>query len=812
MRIHGISGSPVAGAVRACLLATAALAASQAIAQSADEGLSEVVVTAERRTTDLQETALSITAIGEETISEMGVSNVRELAEFVSNLSIMPSQYGDAAPQVTIRGVGGGQALQSFGAAGERNIAMYVDGLYYPRTFGSIMGVTEIESVEVLKGPQGTLFGRNTTGGAINYTSKKARLGTLNGFAELEAGNHGRLNYKGAINLPLGEQWALLLQGADLNYDGYVKRGDQHLNNSLTTAGSLQLHGEPTDNLTVDFRYTRSDFHTNGTPSNFVQLTWNENVAPPTDITRGLRGHLGALSKYLQLTGQGRLQQNDPRIILGRGHVPAYCLLDDNDPLTMGEMCETFNDTKMDVVNLKLGYDVNDHIQLSSLTGGIHTDVETRTDSYYTGGYARDFSQGSRSFQQEFQLNLNYEKWHAVTGLVYFKEEATEYELTTERLMTGNADPTPIPPSVTPRAVSDVDVLRTRRLENYSYGTDSYAAYGQASYSFTKWLELTGGLRYSDDKKDGKIVYTPTPPADLRDRIATGEKSWSSTDYKASLQVRPKDDLMFYVSQSKAFKAGIINDGAAELAGPNVNHNMPLQFANPEEVTAFEVGMRSEWLDRKLRVNLTYFDQDWKNRHTSGTQNVDLGPPTGVILVFTTVNDPGIINMKGFEADIAYKIFGGLTFTGSYGRTEAESSADPDFVLDSVPKYNYVAGLRYSKGLFGGSLDTSVNYSYRASSFSFSTADPDPNDTSFNSGYGLWNANISYRPDSGRWSLSLYGRNLADKEYNFGSFAIDGYGAPSFGGSGAVNVIPNVQFNGQPRTYGATFRYNFGVK
>lgn len=789
-----------------CLLFAGTLAASQTIAQTATPGvaLEEVIVTAERRKADLQETPISITAIGEENISKLGVSNVRELAEYVPNLSIMPSQYGDAAPSISIRGVGGGQALQSFGAAAERNVAMYIDGLYYPRSFGSIMNVTEIASVEVLKGPQGTLFGRNTTGGAISYHSKQASLSDgLSGFLEVEGGNYNLMNYKGNINVPLGDEWAVMFQAADLNRDGYVERGSDQVNNTDILAGNVQLHGEPTDQFTVDVTYSYTDSETNGTPSNFISLTWNENAAPAGDITAGLRGHLGALSRALVLAGQPRLTQNDPRLILGRGEVPRYCILDDNDPFTMGELCDTFNKSKMNVGSVRLAYDFNDHIQISSLSGVIDTDVDTRTDSYYTGGYARDFDQTSQSFQQELQLNFNYDNWHAVGGLVYFSEDATEHELTTERLMTAYTTST--------GAVDNSDIQRIRRMEDYDYGTKSWAAYSQASYSFTKWLELTGGLRYSQDKKDARIVATPTAPWDFRDRIAQGEEEWSSLDYKASVQFRPTDDVMFFVSQSEAFKAGIANDASAELAGPNVNHNLPILWIKPEEVTAFEVGVRSEWFERSLRLNVTYFDQDWKDRQTSDSFNVDLGPPIGVIPVFTTTNDDGIINITGVEADAMYAITDSLTANASYGLTDAESSEDPDFTLDSVPRYNYTAGLTYDQSLFGGNLETSVNYSYRASSFSFSTADPNRDDPSFNEAYGLYNANITFTPDSGKWSLSIYGRNLADKEYNFGSYAISGYGHTSFAGAGPYNVDPRVQFNGQPRTIGATLRYNFGL-
>src|SRR5262249_4311730 len=161
---------------------------------------------------------------------------------------------------------------------------------------------------------------------------------------------------------------------------------------------------------------------------------------------------------------------------------------------------------------------------------------------------------------------------------------------------------------------------------------------GQASYSFTKWLEATAGVRYSEDKKDAKIVYTPTP-FDARDRVAQGDDKWDSFDYKASIQLRPTDDVMFFISESKAFKAGIADDASAELTGRNGNHGLPILWIKPEEVTAFEAGVRTEWFDRTLRFNVTYFDQDWKNRQTTDSFNVDLGPPIGTVLVITTTND-----------------------------------------------------------------------------------------------------------------------------------------------------------------------------
>lgn len=790
-----------------CLLSVGALATGQTIAQESGGGLEEVVVTAQRRTTNLQETPISVTAFDSKSIEQTQSTNIRELADFIPNLAITPSQYGDAAPNISIRGVGGGGALQSFGASSERNVAMYVDGLYYARVFGSVMKVTEIESVEVLRGPQGTLFGRNTTGGAIAYTSKKANLDGFSGYAQAEVADFNTFNYKGNVNIPLGERWAALIGGAKLSTDGYVERGNEPLNDDDTTAGIFNLHGEPTDNLTVDLNYTYTDSETNGTPSNFLTLTWNEIAGDPT---AGLRGHLGALSQIFVNRGEGRLVQNDPRMVRGSGEVPRYCILDDNDPHTMGELCETFNTNKSHVASLKAVYALNDNIKLTSLTGGIDVDVDTLTDSYYTGGYARFFDQKSTSFQQEFQVNFDYDKWNAVAGLVYFKEDATEHESTIERLMTSSNGGTNAVTGLPNPVVYSPSIQRERRAETYDYTTESMAAYGQATYSLTDWWEITGGLRYSQDKKEGHIFHIPAvspPPAIYREIVVDGKKDWSSTDYKISTQFKPWDDFMFFVSRSKAFKAGIANDASGEQTLPTGSpaglNRLPMLWLNPENVVANEVGVRTEWLDNTLRLNVTYFDQNWSDRHTSNTRTLN------GFLVFETINSPGIINIKGFETETLYAITDSLTASFNYGLTEVESDTNPTFVLDSVPRYNYTLGLQHVwEGILGGALTSNVTYSYRDSSYSFSVDAANEDDTSFSDGYGLYNASFGYTHDSGKWTVTVYGRNLADKEYTFGSFAIAGYANPSFAGN-AINAVPNVAFFGPPRQIGATVRYNF---
>ncbi|MXP41904.1 TonB-dependent receptor plug domain-containing protein [Altererythrobacter soli] len=243
--------------VAACALAAPAMAQVEAEpAEEAPRFGQDIIVTAERRATDLQDTPLSIVAVTDEIVAAKGIDDLADLGSFTPNLNITPSRgNGGAIPSFSIRGISGGG-----GAVGERGVGLYIDGVFVPRTSGSVLLVLDVDRIEVLRGPQGTLFGRNSTGGAIRIFTKQPELQDFGGYIRVTAGNMDRADVIGTVNVPLGDTVAVRAQGAYLSQGGFVERGTQDLGGSEDVIGRLNVRFEPTDRFeaTAGFLYSNS--------------------------------------------------------------------------------------------------------------------------------------------------------------------------------------------------------------------------------------------------------------------------------------------------------------------------------------------------------------------------------------------------------------------------------------------------------------------------------------------------------------------------------------------------------------------------
>ncbi len=772
------------------LTVCAALAASTtATAQVLDE----VVVSAQRRDTDLQSTPIAITAVDSKTIEERGVEDLEELAAFVPNLTVIPTfAYGDAVPKITMRGVGAG-GFPTWGIASESAVAIYIDGMYYSRNPGSILSLSEVESVEVLRGPQGTLFGRNTTGGAISYKTFKASTAGLDGYAEYGVGNYSERNFKGGINVPLSDSWALRAAVGDLNREGQIKRGPTDYGGVNARVGRLALHGDVGDRLKADFSVSYTDSSTAGEAQEFVSY----DVPEGTQVGRQML----ALSLRLQAYGEPAIVDNDPRIILGAGKLPNYCILDDGNPYTIGELCNNYRKYDLTVATGKLTYELSDHVRLSSFSGFLKGSSDAQIDAINIGTWARQLWQGFRSYQQEFQLNLDYDRWNAVGGLIYFREDGDEGEDTFE------ADIRPCFTCTTPAQTaawnqSEIDRVNAgipihRRRENYWQTTDSVAAFAQATYKLTQRWDLTGGLRYTIDRKDGRIEYLPNAQFEPFYAYAnvTGKKEWNAVDYRVSTQYQITDDFMVYVGRSKAYKAGVMNDASVELTIAT-GHPM-ISFTKPEDVVSDEIGIRTEWLDNRLRFNATYFDMVWGNRTGSTVVNDENNNPH-----FVSINQPNV-SSKGYELDAMFAITDSLSWTGALSHNKARQKDNPRFVLAGNAEDNWNMGLTHRwRFPLGGTLASSINYSSTGPVYTFDTEEGSESDPNKTPGYQFTSARVSYTPEGGKWEVAVYSQNLFDKEISYGRWSL----GDLYGGTG---TDPQQEMRARPRTVGASFRYNF---
>jgi len=286
----------------------AAISAALAAAHAAKaQQLEEIIVTAERRELNLQDTPISVMSFEGDALELRGIDDMFELATIAPNLDIKGSRgTGNTSPTFEIRGISGGG-----GATGERSVGYYVDNVFMPRTTGPVMRLIDVERVEVLRGPQGTLFGRNSTGGAIRVFSRQPE-NEFDANLRLTLGSFDRQDLQGMINVPLGDNLALRAQAASMEQDGIVTRGPQSLGNNDDTVARVQLKWDPTDTLSLKFGAMHSDSKSDGSPTDMTFFNMN----PVCPLPQGgpyycLQGNYADwVSDFLQNSGQERLRQD----------------------------------------------------------------------------------------------------------------------------------------------------------------------------------------------------------------------------------------------------------------------------------------------------------------------------------------------------------------------------------------------------------------------------------------------------------------------------------------------------------------------
>ncbi len=763
-----------------CALAACGTATAQS--ESGSAALDEVVVTAERRETDLQDTPVAVTAFDAAQIENLGANGLDDLRHFIPNFSISEDpQYGRSNPQFNIRGVGAG--TRTAGIVTERPVALYIDGMYYARVQGSLLNVLDAESIEVLRGPQGTLFGRNTTGGAVSYTSR-APTSEFEATAKVKVGRFNQNEVHGMVNLPLSDTVALRAFYADINQDGYVSRGNIDLGDIDDKVARVQLQFTPNEDVTIDLAGTFAETRTNGDARVLTEFNLGTTAGPGR--------HFGVISTLLQDEGQAALGEDDPRLILGDYAAPDFCILDDPNPLTFGPECETNLESDLTVFSAKVAWDISETLKLTSITGHLAGDQLSTSDWMWSGAYRRPFDFEYESVSQEFQLNYDTDRLNAVAGLIYFSEDAQEAEITNEINTTGGTG-------------LDIDEIRAgvqilRREQAYFADTDSLGIYAQARYSLTDRLDVTAGVRFSDDTKDVTIVNTATPQ-DPDVRTGIGKESWDNVDWRIALQYSLTDNAMVYLSATEAYKAGIADDSSLERPASQNPENIII-FIPPEEALGYELGLRSQWLDNRLRINLTAFDTEYTNRQSS--QLIQIGQD----FVIQSVN-LGDVAFDGFEGEFAFAATDNLTLTAAFGVLDYELKLEPNEVLANIPEESFTLGLLHEADLGGrGFVTTSLNYGHVGKSFA-ENREPaaDGNQRQgVNPSYGLLNGRIVFTPQHERWAMAIYGTNLTDEVYSTSTSAQTFH----IGGSvSAQDRVSRAVYRGRPRSYGIEFTANF---
>jgi iron complex outermembrane receptor protein len=701
-----------------------------------DHILKDIIVTARRRPEPLQRTPVSIVALSKNDLDARSVTNLRTLQNFVPNLTFAPSQnVGEASANVFIRGIG----QEDFGIGAEAGVAFYVDGVYFPHALGLLMNLDDVARVEVLRGPQGTLYGKDAIGGAINLIS------TMPGpDRELTAstiiGNTDRVEARAVINEPIVDRLFVRLALGLVNRDGHLRR----LPPPAPLGFVERVSGKP-----LDLR-REGDERSQGAR---LQMRWLVSDTLSVDVSAD-----GSRKRDTQ--GANHIDLIDPRFgifpeinaLIRQGKLPGPQI---TNALAPHNLLESYagdrNFTNQDLwgVSIVLTKELGRHsLKFIGAFRGLRSHVGTDSDGLYFEIAGSDLLAKQRQFSAEAQLSRTVGELTYAAGLYAFAErsELPPSAPVVDILYTCGCFYTP---GSAPAFTADPRKLRSA----------SYAAYVQGTYKLTNKLSATLGGRYTHEAKrlDGKSYLLDARLQRTDTLVATGhaQDSWNAFTYRAGLEYQASSRVMAYGSIARGFKSGGFNvRGDVELP------NMGFTAFDPETALTYEVGVRAEWPRRGLRLNATLFDTEYKNIQLR-QQTVIAGEVT------TLIENAASARIRGAEVELMAVPMNGLTFTAAYGRLHPrylDVGRVRGLTLDSrfqrTPSDSFNASVNYELPVSFGSVELHGDYSYRSKEQFQIT--PALNDQK---GYGLIGARITLRPLNRHWSIALFGTNLADVRY-----------------------------------------------
>ena len=731
-------------------LATAETGATDAHAQQATQSpgtaeqtgtvdqtgrLEEIVVTARKRSENLQSTPIAISAFTAQSIERRGFNNLSDLSRATPSLvfnTSAPQSNNPSAASVFLRGIG----QIDYTLFTDPGVGIYLDGVYIARSVGSVLDFTDLERVEILRGPQGTLFGRNTIGGAISVTSKKPRT-TFGGDVTATIGSGNRIQLLGTINIPLADNLFSKFTGFIHKRDGYVYRRNtgQRLGNNNDIAGQAQFLWNAADNFTALLSFDATHKRQEAGPNVLIAasgtgylLSTTDNGANITAVPRPFSGPLagGPLSAFNASIGGicATADLNTSTNCFGAAQVGA--------PYTDNGTAPGYADLDVFGAALTLDWGATDWIHVKSITAyrtvedHFARDTDHSPDFIVAGvptplnGLFVDDDQ--KQFSQEFQFTGNAFdnrlKW--LMGAYYFHEDGFE------RLAGPNA-----------AAASNVGDINQK--------TNNLAFFGEATIDVTRWLHLTGGIRYTHEKKDFQTtqrIVAPNSPAlaplvgNLLVGSAPQQLTTSAWTPRFTLSVDANKDTLLYATYSQGFKSGGFNGRYAAtplntpvslITYPTLPNNgaaiyqpaAPVPF-QPEYVTMYEGGLKYSTPARNFRANIAIFRNSYTDIQVTFR-------PFGVLTPLTAVGNAARGRIQGVEAEFTLIPFEGLTIDAGgsyldakYTAIDARVPAPPSGIglgtpFVNTPKWQTNASVSYAIDLDAkGIVTPRIDWSYRS--------------------------------------------------------------------------------------------------
>lgn len=675
----------------------------------------QIVVNARKRAERVQDVPISITAFSGETLEEKGVVRFKDALNYIPNVSISDGSGANSASNIVIRGITSNTRNAGF----ESGVSVYVDGFFTGRAATFNQNLVGIQSLEVLRGPQGTLFGKNTIAGAINITTRKPDTEVFSARARIEAGNQEYFHGDVSVNIPLvKDRSALLLSGFGTTRDGYVENlfnGDKFRDDEIYGARA-QLRLSPTDEFTADLSlfFTKEDH-----AQNFPEVL--DGTAAPKDAIGG-----GLIILENRAPGPNTVEVD----------FSPFEKIESKGAVINLEWQPSFGGTVTSIsgwsrTNVNIAND-NDNSEIDSIIANFLTD---------TNHYSQELRYAS-----ENQTLVDY-----VAGVYLFGQEAEQsiFGIFGSDLF--------IPP-----------LANTFVNPNAKVDTFSVALFGDAQIHLNDRLDLLVGLRYTHEEKDLAFSQVSTLP--VFPEFALFEDSFSDDAFSPTggLAYIVNDSVNLYAKVSRGYKSGgwnadILPGSADPEFDPSLNP-ASIRFS-PEFVTNYETGAKFTAADGRFNGNLAVFFMDYKDLQVSQF----LGLAGG-----TVISNAGQAEIIGVEFDFEANLLDNFTLAGSIGYNDAEfvsfESCGPaedctGNKLQSAPSWSASVGAVYEHELGGwGAATLRADYSYR-SSFYFT---PQNLDRLQSGEQNSLDASLTFRPDEERWSIGLWGKNLTDETYIIG--------------------------------------------
>jgi iron complex outermembrane receptor protein len=744
------------------------------LAQEAPSGaLQEVTVTARKFEERLQDTPIAVTALSGAELEQRQILDTQRLTAVVPNLQFAgnaPLAGNNASSQVFIRGIGQTDPTSTV----DPGVGLYLDDVYMGSAVGGSMELRDIASVQVLRGPQGTLFGRNTIGGTILLATRDPGA-ELGGDLRLGGGSDDLINAFAGVDVPLAESLKSRFTAGIRKQDGYVTRTDgTDLGDTNTYTLTSKLLWRPTDRFTGRFLadYTHSDEH--GTPLVFAAIEENAAFPRVASFDAGCPGMTDLAPPF------GLPEQPVPMIADDR------CAndLQNRGPYHNNGTAPLTSQLRNWGGSLNVTFDLTDAIALKSISAYRNVDWQGNRDADNTPLPILHtfYDVASSQWSQELQLNYQKSALRSVFGVYYFKQKSDD-------IVTVLLNP-PVPP---PGANLDSD--------NNKVDNESWAAFTQWTYSFGNHIDVTAGGRYTSDKKGSMPdQFDFSAPNTKQVPVQWYRDTFTKFTPSGSVSWRVTDEAMVYASYSEGFKGGGWNSHFNQPPPPLAFLALVQEFA-PEEAKSYEVGFKLDLAGRTVRLNGAVFTTDYKD-----LQVTYRGPiPNGVAPFLINA---GKASIDGAELELTWAPGIDWLVEASAGYLDATidqldvnpvAAPPPGLVAGRVlpfaPKWQGHAGIGYTAHTGSVLIRPRVDASYQTRTFFDAT---NTREIAQLDDVTVVNASVRLEPEQGPWALTLGVNNLTDKTY-----PIAGNSSLTTG-SGYAEVAYS-----RPRQYFATLNYEF---